>query len=266
MPVLLEFKQNSLALLPPPVTTEQAPTPAPFVGISQCTKNTAELQPISSARIYGVELATGPQLLAGLKLEIGDPNKWETAQTEHSVIPAQFVEGKINRVRAELNMGKIKEEDDKSGKSTRKRSRKRRKGFADMLAPLEGYRLISLKCNNPSTGSAIKSNYLPVLVEPSGSTHPPVGIIASGEVDNQIIYEVDYCSITGKDGLIIAEDGSIAEPFADTFWLPEEAQSISECYLLYLIRSDKRVIISSVRPGNAETGAVFKKYQGFLID
>ena len=268
VPVLFEFRQNSIAQLPLPVTGEQAPAPAPFVGVSDCTTDIAELEPISSARIYGVELATGYQFLQELELEISDPNQWETAQTDNSIKPAQFEEGKINCVRAELNMGKIKEQEDKN-KAAQKKTRRRQKGFAGMLKPLEGYSLLSLKCNNPSTGSAIESQQLPVLEEPTGKTHPPVGIIASGKVGDQIIYEVDYCAVKGKDvkdGSTTSKEDTVIEPFTGTFWLTEKAKSISECYLLYLIKSDKHIIITSVRPNDVEVSAGFKGCQGFLVN
>ena len=139
-----------------------------------------------------------------------------------------------------------------------------------MLKPLDGYKLLSLKCNNPSIGAAIRGEQLPVLVEPAGLIHHPVGIIASGKVGDQTIYEVDYCSLTTKDitdGLAIAEDSSVAQPFPDTVWLTEQADSnsISEFYVLYLVKSDRNTIIASVRSGEPQVAAGFKKYAGFFI-
>ncbi|MEE9370674.1 MAG: CvpA family protein, partial [Sedimentisphaerales bacterium] len=46
VPVLVEFKQNSIAGAPPPVTPEQAPPPLTFIPISDCTITDAKLQPL----------------------------------------------------------------------------------------------------------------------------------------------------------------------------------------------------------------------------
>ena len=190
-PVLVEFKQNNIAEVPPPVSYEQAPPAVPFIPIAECAKDDAELQPISLAKVCGVELATRARLLAGLTLEIGDPNQWRNAQTDRSIKPAQFdEEGKVNYVRAELKIEKPAQEE---SEEPRKKSWKEREAFSKMLKPLDGYRLLSLKCNNPSVGVAIKAEQLPVLVELSGLVHRPVGVIASGKIGDQVIYEVDYC-------------------------------------------------------------------------
>ena len=68
-----------------------------------------------------------------------------------------------------------------------------------MLKPLDGYKLLSLKCNNPATGEAIYGEQLPVLVELAGLIHHPVGIIASAKIGEQTVYEVEYCSLTAKE-------------------------------------------------------------------
>jgi len=284
-PVLVEFKQNSIAQVPSPVTYEQAPPPVPFIPLAECAKEKAELQPISSAKVYGVELATGAKLLDGLELQISDPNKWQSVQTARSIKPAQFEEGKINYVRAELKIGKLAEEEEKEKEEEeveeprpgRPRGRRRftpddlaevKRGIPGMLKPLEDYHLLSLKCNNPSTGITVKAGRLPVLVELSGLIHHPVGVIASTKVGDQVIYEVDYCSVTDDDmtgGLTIAEDGSVAQPFPDTIWLTEQARSISEFYVLYLVKSGRSAIITSVRPADSRLAAGFNKYQGFSI-
>ena len=93
-------------------------------------------------------------------------------------------------------------------------------------------------------------------------------LLASGKVDDQIIYEVDYCSLTAEDipdGLTIAENGSVAQPFPETVWLTQQAKSISEFYVLYLVKSDRNAIIMSVQPADSQVAAGFKKYEGFFI-
>ena len=109
---------------------------------------------------------------------------------------------------------------------------------------------------------------MPVLVELSGLIHHPVGIIASGEVAGQTVYEVDYCSLTAEDiadGLNIAEDGSNAQPFPDTVWLTEQARSITDFYVMYLVKLGRNAIITAVQPGDSRVAAAFEKYEGFLI-
>jgi len=264
-PVLVEFKQNNIAEVPPPVSYEQAPPAVPFIPIAECAKDDAELQPISLAKVYGVELATRARLLAGLTLEIGDPNQWRNAQTDRSIKPAQFdEEGKVNYVRAELKIEKPAQESEEAEKKTWQE----REAFSKMLKPLDGYRLLSLKCNNPSVGVAIKAEQLPVLVELSGLVHRPVGVIASGKIGDQVIYEVDYCSLTADEmtgGLAIAENGSVAQPFPDMLWLTKQAQSISEFYVLYLVETGRNAIITSVQPADSQMAAGFKKYQAFFV-
>ena len=285
VPVLVEFKQNNIAQVPPPVTAEQAPPAAPFILLSECATSIAEVQPISSAKVYGIELATGTDFLAGLTLEISDPNQWQIAQTDRSIRPAEFEDGEINYVRAELEIEKpaeAKEEPKASSPAPRRPQQRRRfrvprrgapapqrsRGIRGMLEPLDGYKLLSLKCNNPAAGIAIKGEQLPVLVELSGSIHRPVGVIVSGKVGDQYVCEFDYCSLTDEDvtgGLTIAEDGSVVQSFPDTVWLTEQAENIFEFYVLYLVKSGRSAVITSVQPADSQTGAGFKGYESFLI-
>ena len=144
------------------------------------------------------------------------------------------------------------------------KSRERFKAIHDLFIPIEDYKLVSLKCNLPSTGAAIKADELPVLIEQSGIVHPPVGIIASGKIGDDIVYEVDYCSATDPNSISIAEDGSVAEPFPETIWLTQKTESISEFYLLYLVKMKRHAIITSVRVNDSQF-ADFKQHEGFLV-
>lgn len=265
-PVLAGFKQNNIAQVPPSKADEPLPPPAPFIQQSECAKDIAELQPISSAKVYGLELATMSKLLSDLTLQISDPNQWQNAQTEQSIKPAQFDEnGKINYVRAELKMEKPDQEESEAAK---KKQQRKSPEISKMLKPLKGYTLLSLKCNNLPTGAALRTRQLPVLVDLFGLIHHPVGVVASTELGNHIIYEIDYCSLTAEDiadGLTIAEDGSVAKPFPDTVWITEKVRNISEFYVLYLVKSDSKAIITSVQPTGSQTAAQFKEYQGFLV-
>ena len=84
----------------------------------------------------------------------------------------------------------------------------------------------------------------------------------------QVIYEVDYCSVSAGDaegGLVIAEDGTVAQAFPDSVWLTQQTQSITEFYVLYLVKSGRSAIITMVQPGDSQTAAGFKKAEGFFI-
>jgi hypothetical protein len=262
VPVLVQFKLNNIAELPAPVTYENAPPPAPFIQMSECVTDIATLQPVTSARIHGIELAAGTKLLSGSNLNISDPNQWRELQTQRSQIPAQFDEGRINYVRAEVILEKPAEEE-----ATERRSGQTQP-FSRMLKPLGGYKLLSLKCNNPSAGLAIKADQLPTLVELSGLVHPPVGVIASTKRGDQLIYEVDYCALTAEqmpDGLTFTEDETVAQPFPDTVWLTAQAQTISEFYVLYLVKTGKRAIITGAKSADVQTPAAFKEFEGFSV-
>jgi hypothetical protein len=291
VPVLAAFKQNSIASVPPPIAADQAPPVEPFFQLSECAKSTAEVRPIDSAKIYGVELATGPKFLSGLTLKISDPNQWQAAQTARSIKPPEFKDGKINYVRAELKTEKLTKSQVEAAKKAPEpprpaatqpgaqrvfaRSRDgavRRietpKNVSQMLEPLSGYELLSLKCNNPSVGAAITGEQLPVLVEMSGVVHRPVGVIASGKVGDEYLCEFDYCGLSEKEtsgGLVIAEDGSIAKPFPDTIWLTQQAQNIFEFYVLYMVKAGRNTLITSVKPADSQTAARFKEYENFFI-
>lgn len=284
VPVLAEFGQNGIAQLPPPIPAAQAPASVPFFQQSEYSIVSAEIEPISSARIYGVELATGNKFLSGLTLKIDDPNQWISVQTDRSIKPAQFAEDKtVNYVRAELKAEGPAKDEDKDKKESKpaqpaparevfrpqtKTAAPQVRGIAGMLELPKPYKLLSLKCNNPATGAAIKGSQLPVLVELSGITHHPVGVIASGKVGDQYLCEFDYCSVIEKDdpnGLAIAEDGSVTKSFPDAIWLTEQAEGIYEFYVLYLVRSDKKIFITSVRPAGSQTAARLKGYECFVL-
>ena len=150
-----------------------------------------------------------------------------------------------------------------------KKSWQKHEAFLEMFKRLTGYKLLSLKCKNPSAGAPITADQLPMLFEASGSLHHAVGIIVAATLNEQTtIYEVDYCSITTEDleqGLTIAEDGSVAEPFPDTIWLPQQVQTISEFYVLYLVKAGRNAIITSVKPADSHIAANFKQYGGLFI-
>jgi len=263
VPILVEFKQNNAAVVPKPVAYDQAPKAVPFIPLQDCTRDMGKLKPITSAKIHGTELAALIKVLSGTTLQITEPNDWLNVQTAGSMKPAQFEEGATSYVRAELKIEIPPENEQQQRKSGR-----RGRTIARLLKPLKGYKLLSLKCNNPSAGTPIRTDRLPVLVELLGRVHHPVGVVASGRLGDSMIYEVDYCALTADqipDGLTIAEDGSVAKPFPDTIWLTQQVQTISEFYLLYLVKPSKGAIITSVQPADSQAAATFEEHGGLLV-
>ncbi len=263
VPALIEFKQNAIAVLPTPIGAEQAPETAPFVQTSGCESKLARLEQIRTAKIYGIELCAQERLLAGLTLDIKSANEWDQAQTPESEEKAIFMNGKITCVMAKLKIEeqtKSQNEGDISGQEFTK--------TADLFKPRNGYVLVSLKCNNPSGSTAIRGDELPVLIELSGAVHHSAGVIATGKTGEQTIHEVDYCSLTTSDlpqGLTIKSDGSVAKPFPESVWLTERTESITEFYVLYLIKRGGNTVISGVKPADSQTAAGFRDTECFLV-
>ncbi len=276
VPALAKFKLNNIVLLPPPVGADQAPEIVPFIPFSVCTTDSAEVKSIRSAGIYGIELASGSKFLAGSSLQTSDPNQFLTAQTPDSIAPARFQHGKINYVRAQLKtQTQQKKQDTTPAKKTKKRrysprtaSRKTTKGLANLLETGTDYKLLSLKCSNPPTGSPLTGSRLPTLRELSGTVHHPVGVVAAATVGGETVYEVDYCcpdTTRLNGGLVIADDGSVAQPFPQSVWLTRYAENISQFYVLYLIKTGKNALIVSVDLAQPRISAQFEQYEAFLV-
>lgn len=281
LPVFVEFKQNNIVALPPPAANKEVPPPVAFIQLSKCPTDSVDLQTVRSAKLQGVRLAANAKFLSDLAVRIDDPEQWRAAQTSRSIKPAQFDDDRITYVRAELKVQEVADKKPERPKPTRRPGKKKTKrrprpkrspaqpeGIRNMLKPLSGYKLLSLSCNNPSTGRAVRAEELPVLVELSGSVHHPVGVITSGKVDGQNICEVDYCSLTAdrvQGGLVIAKDGSVAKPFPDSVWLTEKAQKMIEFYVLYLVETDRDAIITGVQHAGTKMPAQFKRAEGLLV-
>jgi len=263
--VLVEFKANAIARLPSAVAAEQAPAPEPFIPFSNCTSTLAEIKPAKSAKIYGTELAAGEKFLSGLDLPIADENDWKNAQTTQSTMPAQFDENaNIICVKAELKISvapaKTAEHNDDKTKDVAKDTGK----LPAMLKPADGYKLLSLKCNNPDTGSPVSGSRLPALQDITDGLHRPVGIVASAPSDDTIIHQIEFCSLTTGPGLRTDDTGRVTASFVETVWLTGQAKKISQFYLVYMVKSG--TIIVSVRPYDAHTGAAFVNVAGFAVD
>jgi hypothetical protein len=248
-PVAVGFKANLIAEVPPPVPAEQAPKPIPFISIAACATVSARVIPVTSAKIYGLELASGMKLLEGTSLNVSDRTGWMALQTDKDIMPAQFDQDRITCARAEL-----KAEPNQSSQQAKENR------FNQLLKPASGYVLLSLRCNTPPVGSATRGEQLPSLIDSTGVAQYPCGVLACGKVDDSTVFEFDYCSIGGE--ITIAEDGSVAKPFPDSIWLTEKAKSISEFYALYMVKMD--TIIVSIRPAGAQADASLEDTEGFL--
>jgi len=258
---MIEFRQNSIAQVPEPVTADKVSLTSFFIPASESAKDFAEIEAVSSAQIYGISMTAQFRLLEELSLEIETESGFAQYQTDNTIEQPQFKDSKIEYVRAELQTQTREERQTDS-------YRRSLTGLASILKPLEGYNLLSLKCNNPAVGSEITGRQLPVLNELSGRIHKPVGVIACGKLGNEFIYEIDFCAVTAEqrpDGLVIAQDGTVEKSFPDSIWITEKAEEILEFYVLYLVRPGPDVFIISVQPADTQTAGGFKEYEGFMV-
>jgi hypothetical protein len=287
IPVLAEFKQNNVVQVGPMVDIEQAPAVEPYLPASKCAKLIAELEPVESAELYGIEIAAGESLLKGLSLEISDANEWQSRQAPNSLIPARFVDNQISCARVELKPApEAGEQPDAESTPAARRTAPRRarrfrglpaaqekKGIADMLATPQNYVLVSVKCSLPAAGEAITASKLPVLEELSGAVHRPAGVIVAGRTtEEQTIYQLDYCGIVTNEQdhtcrLSVGEAGVVTESFADNIWLPQQVESVTEFFVLYLVPKAKNtvIIITAVRPGDSDKAGTVKGHEGFML-
>ncbi len=277
VPMLIEFKLNNIAKLPGRISSEP-PEAVQFIPTSECTQDIAEVEPVSSDQISGSELASGNNFLEGFDLEIQSVNHWQVSETEDSIEPGQFDGGKLNYVRAEMEIVEAPEKETRAQRIKRRRLYRKpgskigggMGSTAAMLMPLDGYKLVSLKCKNPPVGSELSGEQLPVLIELGGGKHHAIGVIAKGTMENEseVIYEVDFCSLSSEEitgGLVIDNDGKVAKAFPPKIWLTKKAREIEQFYVLYLIKSGRKTIITGVQPFGSNVTAGFEKYEGFLI-
>ena len=269
VPVLIEFKQNAIAQVVTFIASDQAPQTIPFIQSNKLTsKGPAQLHPVTSARIHGLELAAGDKLLDGLSLPITTIEDWQQSEKPELDMETRFDGNKISYARTRLIPSAAGEEPSAPRRGSRSSRRAAKAGdFYKLLSPPLGYRLVSLKCNAPPAGAIITPEQLPAPVEPSGKAHNPIGLIAAGMINNQTVYEVDYCGLTIdqiSDGLVFDADACVANPFPEEFWLPQKAQRITELYIIYLVKPE--TIITSVRAGGSKTSAGLKKYEGFIVE
>ena len=254
-PVAVGFKANVIAEVPPMVSAEQAPNPIPFISSAACATLSAKVVPLTSAKIYGQEISSGTKFLEGTTLNVPDRSGWEKLQTERSSMPARFEQDAISCAQAELKIPAAAAESSQSSQKAKENK------LPKLLKPLKGYTILSLKCNIPAAGSATPGEQLPTLIDSTGAAHHSCGIVTGGSIGDDTIFEFDYCSLASA--ITLAEDGSVAKTFPQAVWLTEQAQSISEFYVLYMVKTN--TIILSVRPAGAQTGAAIEGAEGFLV-
>jgi len=271
VPALIEFKANALAPVPPILPADEAPPVAGFIQTSNCTFSEAEVIPLSGAKVHGLELAAGANLLRDFSLPVDSLDKWEELEKPVPGMGRAQLDGEGKVVYARTRFVLPKKDRLEPKRHSRRGSRMGAKpeGFAAMLGALEGYKIISLKCNNPTAGTTITSKQLPVLIDSDGARHHPVGVAACGETAELAVYQLDYCALTQQQvngGIVIGADGIVSEPFGD-LWLAGQVSKITEFYVLYLVKgsSEPLRIITAVQPAKSRAAAGFKDYEGFLV-
>jgi hypothetical protein len=130
-----------------------------------------------------------------------------------------------------------------------------------MLSEINGFTLVSLKCQMTST-SVVDSQEFPVLVDTQGREHNAAGLLAGGTKGSENIYQLDYCS---DQAVLSFENGRITKPFTSQLWLGGETDKINELYFFYYIPSSPEgTIIIFVRTNGKDAG--ISKYEGFLCE
>jgi uncharacterized membrane protein required for colicin V production len=251
-PAALIFKSNDMVMVHGLVTAEEAPTPMPFMQASEVATDFAKIKSVS-AKIYGLELKSGQRLLEGATPAVSDQAQWQAMQTSQSIQPAQFEQGKIVCVRAELK--KPTESNQSAGSEQQTQENK----LPRMFKIPAGYKMLSLKCNNPAVGAAVTGEQLPVLLDSEGVAHYPCGVVATAKIDNIMTYEVDYCPAN-----LTFANGAVSKPYPDNIWITEKAKNPPQFYALYLVKPG--TLISSVRPAGEQTGAAFDGVEMYLVN
>ncbi|MBN2019635.1 MAG: CvpA family protein [Sedimentisphaerales bacterium] len=243
-PAAVAFKTNDIAEVGPMVTTEQAPTPVPFIQSSNCATGFAKVVPAASAQIYGLELAGRSRLLEGARLKFADQQQWQSLQSQNSTMAARFDRDQITCVQAELVEPNQPVKENK---------------LPQMLRPKAGYILLSLKCNTPAARTALSGRQLPTLIDSTGVIHHACGLIASGKVEGKTTFEADFC----PEKLTFATDGSVAKPWPENIWLTEKAESVFDFYALFLVKPGTLII--SIQPAGASRVG-FSGTECFLVN
>jgi hypothetical protein len=250
-PVAVGFKGNIIAEVPAIVTAEEAPKPAPFIQSSNCETSLAKVSPATSAKIYGLELASGQRLLEGSRLKIDGRTQWIVLQTQNSISDARFDQNKIDCVQAELAEPN-KPADGQPAEAVENH-------LFEMFKPASGYSLLSLKCNTPAARSQTAGQNLPMLIDSSGVTHHACGVIVTGRIDGKTTFEADFCPEK-----ITFNNGAADKPFPENIWLTEKAEGVLDFYVLYMVKPG--TVILSVQPAGSQTSVGFNGAECFLVN
>lgn len=260
-PFALEFKLNDIKSVPGMAGPEDIPEADFFIPSKALTSVFAELEG-ASAKIYGVSLTASGRLLQDVALNNINTNELLTLFTADSNSAPDFEDNQFNYTKSRLTINSQSISDyspDIEGAGL--------KPVAQLLMPLNEYKIIDLKCNTPAVGSPISPQDLPTLIDAYGKAHCAVGIIASGKIGDRTIYQFDYCAVTSAnraDGLIIGENQNVTATCITNIWLPrvEGLESVSEFHLLYLVKGE--TLITNVQPANTTAKQMFSQYQAFL--
>jgi hypothetical protein len=250
-PAALAFKSNDIVMVHGLVTAEESPKPVPFMQASDAATGFAKIALITSAKIYGLELKSGPRLLEGATPVISDQAQWQAMQTQQSIQPAQFEQDQIVCVRAELK---------KPSEPNQPEGQQQGNKLPRMFKFPAGYQMLSLKCNNPAAGAALGGDQLPALIDFDGVAYYPCGVVATARIEGNMAYEVDYCPAK----LTFADNGAVAKPFPENIWITEKAQNVFQFYVLYLVKPG--TVIVSVRPAGVQTGAALDGAEAYMVN
>ena len=262
-PFAIEFRLNNINTVPALVTSENAPATKIFIPSTECTSTFAELESTdTSAKIHGISLSAGDKLLQDLSLNNETVDNLRNLFSADSNTAPDFEGNQFDYAKLKFRIDTQRLAGSSSSMSQGIQP------VATMLLPLNEYKLLDLKCNSPAPGVQISTQDLPTLIDIAGNSHHPVGIIASGKIGNDTIFQIDYCAVTSQnrtDGLIIGENQNISKTFISDIWLPQTQglESVSEFYLLYLIKGE--TLITNVQPANTQTMQTLSKFQAFLV-
>jgi len=289
-PVLIEYKQNAIAQLPPPVSASEAPEVMPFVQISEYATETAKLKPVRSAQVYGVELRvyrTARPLIEDAMVEL---MKWDMAQRQNETAgeekpvgprlpgrrpetpatPSKPPVSKLVQVILIPSEISAATDEDEEKRETAEREKSTRAEPVVLMSP-PGYSLLVLQCNKPAAGQQITADQLPVLVDQGGLNHYAAGVIAEGKSGGERLYEIIYCGLTDENEpvrLQIDDNGCVAAPFPEVVSLPSQVETMESFFVIYAVEPDEggKRIITTVKAGQSGPAASFADAPGFLVE
>ncbi len=263
VPVLVGFKNNCFVKVRL-AGEDEIPATISYIQASKCTNRLAEINPISSAILYGTKLAAGPYFLGEIGFEPTNLQQFQDTQKIFTGDMGLEISGSGDKiacaqVRLLFEQGQLQDSRTPGdyGDSSPL--------GALMSAPAE-LNLISLKCNNPPVGSPIIAAQYPVLIDITGNKYKPIGVAAQAVVDNKPVVQIEFCSLKAEEfqgGLQFDNNGSPVEAFPAVFNLPQEASEIKHLYFIYAIKPGIKSAITRIGAGGTQETAALKDYEGF---